>query len=295
MVGAVIWRKWPGGVLAAWWARWRGGAAAAAGDAGAEARVAVGTDTRAGAGADAGGAPAGAASGGIGPGAYARDLCVLANLGVPILIIALPNTPIFGGTKHYMAAMPYFCILAGVAVQWLVRAGARYWPGLRAPRWRAAAVAAAAAFLAVPAVLDIARNYPYTLSYYNAFAGGNQGAVRADMQRHFWGYAEMGVLGWLNAHAAPGARVFFHNATQYAFMVYQREGLLRADLRFAATIEGSDVALYDVNKIFAETEYRIWEVYGTNAPVEVLAVDGMPLVDVYVRGAPAGARRDWAY
>jgi len=258
MVGAVAWRTWPGRALAAWWSRQHDGAGGAAG-------------------------------------AYARDLCVLANLGVPVLIIALPNTPIFGGTKHYMAAMPYFCMLAGVAVQWLVRAGARHWPGLRAPGRQAAAVAAAAAFLAVPAALDIARNYPYTLSYYNAFAGGNQGAVRADMQRHFWGYAEAGVLGWLNAHAAPGARVFFHNATQYAFMVYQREGLLRADLRFAATIEGSDVALYDVNKIFAETEYRIWEVYGTNAPVEVLAIDGMPLVDVYVRGVPAAAPRNWAY
>ena len=29
---------------------------------------------------------------------------VILNLVVPILIIALPNTPIFGGTKHWMPA-----------------------------------------------------------------------------------------------------------------------------------------------------------------------------------------------
>jgi hypothetical protein len=263
MVGALVWRTWPGSALAAWWRRRRG-------------------------------TPAPAPAALLPPAAYARDLMVMANLGVPILIIALPSTPIFGGVKHWMASMPYLCMLAGVAVQWLVRAAAAHWPGLRHPRRQAAAIAAGALFLAVPAAADLARNFPYALSYYNALAGGNQGAVRMDMQRHFWGYAEIGVLAWLNANAPSNARVFFHNATQYAFMVYQREGLLRADLRFAGTPEVSDVALYDVNKIFAETEYRIWEVYGTNAPSEILAIDGMPLVSVYVRPA-ARTSRTWIY
>ena len=39
---------------------------------------------------------------------------VLLSAFVPIMIIAFPNTPIFGGTKHWMPAMPFFAILGGI-------------------------------------------------------------------------------------------------------------------------------------------------------------------------------------
>ena len=43
----------------------------------------------------------------------AECLLVL-NLMVPIVIISLPNTPIFGGTKHWMPAMPFLALTAGI-------------------------------------------------------------------------------------------------------------------------------------------------------------------------------------
>ena len=42
------------------------------------------------------------------------DLLVLMAGLFPILLIALPTTPKFGGTKHWMPAMPFIALLAGV-------------------------------------------------------------------------------------------------------------------------------------------------------------------------------------
>ena len=269
MVGATTWRTWPGPLMSQLVRRLLR--------------------------REAGDTPGpGAAAPAVDAEAYDRDLLAVTMVGVPFLVIALPNTPIFGGTKHWMHALPYLSILGGAAVQFLIRAGARYWGGLATAGRQRIVALAAACFLAVPGIFGIVRNYPYTLSYYNSLGGGNQGAVRIGMQRQFWGYATLGVLDWVNRNAKPGARVFFHNATHYAFVMYKEEGLLRADIRPAGSVAGSDIALFHVNKIFIDTEYEIWDAYGTNAPVEVLAVDGMPLINVYVRDTTRGPRT-WGY
>ena len=37
----------------------------------------------------------------------------------PMAVIALPSTPIFGGVKHFMPAMPFLAIAAAVGLRWL--------------------------------------------------------------------------------------------------------------------------------------------------------------------------------
>ena len=46
----------------------------------------------------------------------------------PIVIIALPSTPIFGGTKHWFTAYPFMVLFAGLRVRSRARVYARLVP-----------------------------------------------------------------------------------------------------------------------------------------------------------------------
>ena len=43
------------------------------------------------------------------------DLLIFGSALAPLVVIALPSTPIFGGTKHWMTAYPFLCLYAGYA------------------------------------------------------------------------------------------------------------------------------------------------------------------------------------
>jgi hypothetical protein len=204
------------------------------------------------------------------------------NLLFPILLIAHPSTPIFGGVKHWLPAMPFFCILAGMGFdglrRWLLRA-------LVLPA-RAVAPVLGAVLLVVlllPAVSETARVYPVGTAYYNELMGGPQGAAESRMQRLFWGHAQRHVLPWLNEHAPAGARVYFQNATHDAFVMYRRDGLLRQDIRYAWGSKEADLALYEHKKAFAELEFDIWRDLDVFGPSHQARIEGVPMVSVFVR------------
>ena len=104
-------------------------------------------------------------------------------------MLAVPSTPIFGGVKHFMTAMPYLAVLAGD------RPGPALLPALAgACRRRARACAgwrrlALAALVCLPAVVETRRSHPDGLSHYNLLAGGFAGGASLGMNRQFWGYS----------------------------------------------------------------------------------------------------------
>ena len=57
----------------------------------------------------------------------------------PMAVLAVPSTPIFGGVKHFLAAMPYLAVMAGIGLAAIGRALREALPEARA-RWRPAAV-----------------------------------------------------------------------------------------------------------------------------------------------------------
>jgi hypothetical protein len=117
------------------------------------------------------------------------------------------------------------------------------------------------------------------------------------MNRQFWGYAVRGVFPWLNAHAAPGAPIYFHDANWNQLQMSQKDGLLRRDLYDSGMeepgVRAADVALVIHEKHFNKYEYWIWDAFGTTRPSTVLTHEGVPLVTVYERPAPtpSGAAR----
>jgi 4-amino-4-deoxy-L-arabinose transferase-like glycosyltransferase len=77
----------------------------------------------------------------------------------PLCVIALPGTPIFGGVKHFMPAMPYLAVVAAVGLARLARVVVASLPATREGLRRAAPVAFAA-LVCVPAVVETRRSHP---------------------------------------------------------------------------------------------------------------------------------------
>jgi hypothetical protein len=103
------------------------------------------------------------------------------------------------------------------------------------------------------------------------------------MQRQFWSNNVTGVLPWINANAKPHARLWLHEVHGLAFRDYQRNGLLREDLRQAGSPFDADIAAYQYHQEFREQEFNVWQAFGTRTPVTGLYVDETPQVVVYQR------------
>ncbi len=210
---------------------------------------------------------------------------VLANATLSIAVISMPNVPHFGGVKHWIPSMLFLGLLAGDSVS---RSG-RVLYGLlssRVPR-RAAWVptAALSALLLVPSLIALVRVFPYGTAYYSELAGGLPGAASLGMQRQFWSSHVTGVLPWINAHAPPGARIWFHELIGPAMSVrdYQRNGLLRRDIVPVHRVEDAQISVYQYHQEFRENEFNIWQQFGTTKPVTGLYLDETPQIIVYQR------------
>jgi hypothetical protein len=73
-----------------------------------------------------------------------------------------------------------------------------------------------------------------------------------------------------------------HDWNHDSWELYERDRALRPDLVEVGGVPGSDAALVIHEKHFAEFDYQIWEEYGHVQPAEVLTLDGVPLVSVYL-------------
>jgi 4-amino-4-deoxy-L-arabinose transferase-like glycosyltransferase len=148
---------------------------------------------------------------------------LLLNLCIPVLLIAAPSVPIFGGTKHWMNALPFAALLAALFCAPILAHLAKLRP------W---APALTIALLVLPGAVTTARAHPHGIAAYSELAFGLRGAAALGMQRQFWGGGLRPLLATINAEAKQGAKIFGDRMNEDSFKAYQRDGILRADLRF---------------------------------------------------------------
>ncbi len=215
------------------------------------------------------------------------EVFLLLCLAVPALVIALPYTPIFGGTKHWMPGMPFFAVLAGVGIERIVRG---IWPAAEG-RGLTLRIAALTGLVIAPAAWATLAYGDHGPAYYNALAGGPSGAAELGMPRNFWGFSSVEVLDELNEQAEEGALVWWHNATRGATDAYQRDGLLRKDIRYTGdwTAPYSNWGVYHDHREKLPEELDVWRAYGTDWPVIGFFLDGVQIIGVYRRPAPPAA------
>jgi 4-amino-4-deoxy-L-arabinose transferase-like glycosyltransferase len=195
------------------------------------------------------------------------------------------NTPIFGGTKHWLPAYPFLCLLAGRGFQCVAEgiAGFLRERGIGA---RAVFPVTGLAVVVAPLVMTI-HSHPFGLSFYTPLVGGAAGAATRGLNRTFWGYTTGSLLGFLNQHAAPGARIYLHDTAPQSFEMLRADGRLREDLAWTLLPHESSIALYHHEPHMARVEYQIWIDYGTLIPAVIATYDGVPVAWAYERPEPA--------
>jgi hypothetical protein len=200
-------------------------------------------------------------------------LLVAASL-LPIVLIALPSSPIFGGVKHWYNAMPTLFIGAGAV---LVTA-ARALPSAA----RRLALPAAAAGVLLPSVMGSAASHPNGIGYYNTLVGGFRGGAELGMQRGFWGGLAFPAFDVLR-DLPRGSRVFFNRTNYDSFRMYRKEALLPPHLGYANDARGAAAGVVFEQPEHGEAEAAIWTHIGPR-PVAGTYQDGVTLTQIHVRG-----------
>lgn len=200
-------------------------------------------------------------------------------VGIGAIVAIAPFTegsvPIFGGVKHWMAAPALACVFGAEAIAVLGR-------GLWLERATQAA-AGLAALVLLPGFWADAHFHPFGTSAYNEIAGGASGGAALGMQRQYWSNNVTSVLPWLNEHAPPNARVYFHEVNYESYVAYQRNGHLRQDIRYANGPEDAAIAVYQYHQEFRDREFQIWTEFKTRTPVLTFTIDEAPQIVVYER------------
>ncbi len=191
------------------------------------------------------------------------------------------DTPIFGGTKHWLPAYPFLCLVAGRGFV-LVRSQLR---DLLPAKWREPrlqTLALAAACVTGPVVMTL-HSHPWGLTFYTPLVGGAPGAASLGLNRTFWGYTTGALVDEINALAPEHATVYVHDTAAQAWSLMLEDGRLRSDLAGTLSLPLSKLALYHHEPHMRRVEYETWVLYGTVAPVAMGSYDGVPVVWLYER------------
>lgn len=198
--------------------------------------------------------------------------CMLA----PLLAIALPSSPIFGATKHWLPAYPFLALFAGQGFAEVTEmAELHAWLGRRWP---------SSAFLALcllPGAVQTAHSHPFALSYYTPLAGGVPGAADLGMNRQFWGFTTGSLAPWLRAELPNGGSVWLCDTTVGAWAMLQADGIVPTNIRATSIMSDADFVLVHHEPHFNEVEYQAWVAFDTVRPVHLLLYDGVPIISVY--------------
>ncbi len=208
------------------------------------------------------------------------DVLFVGLLLAPLVVISMPWTPIFGGTKHWFSAYPFVALYAGFAFARVVQAARERLPDVGAWPRRLVPVLVAGLLLAAPLV-ETAHSRFFGLSHYTFAAGGVPGAADYGMNRQFWGFTTGSLAGWFNEQMPDGGTVYPCDTTWTAWRMLQQDGLLDERIRPVGDLPTADYAIVHHEHHFVEVDYQIWAAWGSVQPVHVLTYDGVPIVSVY--------------
>ncbi|MEM1413736.1 MAG: glycosyltransferase family 39 protein [Myxococcota bacterium] len=225
---------------------------------------------------------------GVSPDQLFTDVLLVGGLLAPMVVIALPSSPIFGGTKHWMPAYPFLGLYAGVGFRKVAHAlGAAL--GSRVPV--GVGRTAAASVLLLPSALDTIHSHPFGLSHYTFAAGGVPGAADHGMNRQFWGFTTGSLVPFLRETLPEGGTVWLGDTTYQAWEMLQRDGHIPRNIRAIGDVRGADLVMVHHEDHFLEVDAQAWVAFGTTQPVHVLRYDGVPIVTVYANPTSPRVRR----
>ena len=196
------------------------------------------------------------------------------------------DTPIFGGTKHWLTAYPGLCLIAGRGFV-LVSSGLRAFWSERKYADALTLAGVAVAVLVGPFLMAL-HAHPFGLSFYTPLVGGVPGAASLGLNRTFWGYTTGSLTADINERAPQGSAVYVHDTALQSWEILRGDGRVREDLTGTLALHNAALALYHHEPHMRRVEFETWVVFGTRSPVAMAVYDGVPIAWLYERPEVAG-------
>jgi len=212
---------------------------------------------------------------------FARGWLLLVCLAIPPLVIAMPSTPVYGGTKHFLHALPFMSLIASVGFIWLGKQLLGLLPENLGLKAKQTILAVFGLFLLMPGIYGTASGYQYGLGFYNEIMGGIIAAPEVGMQQSFWAYQTRAILPWLNEHVPQNGSVAWNNLPWDCFDMYKREGKLRKDIRMAPNTDLADFYVTTVWQMFLDGTFEVETSYQARGIVAQDDIFGLPMVIVH--------------
>lgn len=217
------------------------------------------------------------------PDTRSTDVLLVGALLAPMVVIALPTSPIFGGTKHWMPSYPFMALYAGLGFRVLSNVlwdQAQVRLGLT-QRFSPVLTAALFVVLLAPSAQATAHSHPFGLSHYTYAAGGVPGAADLGMNRQFWGFTTRSLADFFIEEMPDGGTVWLCDMVPTAFNMMHRDGILPDNIRPAWRMDTADFVLVHHELHFAEVDAQAWVTFGSPEVAYVLTYDGVPIISVY--------------
>lgn len=203
-----------------------------------------------------------------------------------------PQTPIFGGTKHWITAYPFLALWAGLGFRTTWRAlteTVEHWAAKHVSfaHWlplsrKLVGPTLAVCVLAGPLVMTL-ESHPWGLTFYTPLVRGASGAASLGLNRTFWGYTTGAVQDFVNRTMPPEGRLYLHDTAQQSYWMMLQDGRIRNDVQGTLDLASSSMGLYHHEPHMSRVEQELWVVYGTTAPAAIALYQGVPVVWVYAR------------
>jgi Dolichyl-phosphate-mannose-protein mannosyltransferase len=210
-------------------------------------------------------------------------LLFLANAAFIVIMALMPGAVLHDGIRQLLSSLPFLVALAGVGyyalASWLIKV-AQHTKGLdHTKNLKPKVIAALFLIVCFNPALDLYLVHPFQMSYYNRFVGGIQGAYERGLETTY--FMEAFTPSFLRAlnEKLPNNATINASFANFMFEFYQKEGILRDDIRIVGSQPVDFYLLLNRRSILAPRERRL---IGSAAhPYISVEVAGMPLVLVF--------------
>jgi len=214
-----------------------------------------------------------------------RSTLLLLTLNAAFVLILglLPGAVLHDGVRQMLSALPFLAALAGAGfcaiTTWLLNVARRSERIQRIAHLRSKISAAVFLLACFHPLMDLYLAHPFQLSYYNRLVGGIRGAYERGLETtYFMEAITPRFLQTLNEKLPRNAAV---NASfaNFMFEYYQKEGMLRRDLRFSSTGPFDFYLVLNRRSALSPRDRQLMR--SARRPVEAISIAGVPLVALY--------------
>jgi hypothetical protein len=210
-------------------------------------------------------------------------LLFFANAAFIVIMALMPGAVLHDGVRQLLSSLPFLVALAGVGyyalASWLIKA-ARHTKGLEHTKnLRRKVIAALFLLVCFNPALDLYLVHPFQMSYYNRFVGGIQGAYEQGLETTY--FMEAFTPSFLRAlnEKLPKHATINASVANFMFEFYQKEGILRDDIRIVGSQPFDFYLLLNRRSILAPRERGL--ISSPARPYISVGVAGVPLVLVF--------------